>query len=49
LSTDYFPSISEWLLTIFALAFGFLVFLFGYLVLWMRPQHDIAVKEGQNV
>jgi protein NrfD len=49
LSTDYFPSISEWLLTIFALAFGFLVFLFGYLVLWMRPQPDIAVKEGQNV
>lgn len=49
LSTDYFPSMSEWLLTIFALAFGFLVFLFGYLVLWIRPHQDIAVKEGQNV
>jgi len=49
LSASYFPTLSEWLLTIFALAFGFLVFLFGYLVLWMRPHQDYVGKEGKNV
>jgi protein NrfD len=43
---DYFPSISEWLLTLFAMAFGFLVFLFGYQVLKLRPRGTDSVKEG---
>lgn len=38
LSPSYFPSLSEWLLTLFALAFGFLVFMAGYRLLWLRPQ-----------
>jgi protein NrfD len=38
LSTSYFPTVSEWLLMLFALAFGFLVFLYGYNVLWLRPR-----------
>jgi protein NrfD len=43
---DYFPTISEWLLTLFAVAFGFLVFLFGYQVLKLRPRSADSVKEG---
>jgi protein NrfD len=43
---DYFPSLSEWLLTLFAMAFGFLVFLFGYQVLKLRPRGTDSVKEG---
>jgi protein NrfD len=43
---DYFPTLSEWLLTLFAMAFGFLVFLFGYQVLKLRPRGADSVKEG---
>jgi protein NrfD len=43
---DYFPTLSEWLLTLFAMAFGFLVFLFGYQVLKLRPRGTDSVKEG---
>jgi len=40
LSTDYFPTLSEWLLTLFAMSFGLLVFLFGYHALRLRPSAD---------
>jgi protein NrfD len=40
LSTDYFPTLSEWLLTLFAMSFGLLVFLFGYHTLRLRPSAD---------
>lgn len=43
---DYFPTLSEWLLTLFAMAFGFLVFLFGYHVLKLRPRGGDTLKEG---
>jgi protein NrfD len=46
LMPDYFPTLSEWLLTLFAMAFGFLVFLFGYQVLKLRPRTTDPVKEG---
>jgi protein NrfD len=42
----YFPTISEWLVTLFALAFGFLVFLFGYTVLRLRPKTEISIEEA---
>lgn len=45
LKAYYFPSISEWLVTLFALAFGFLVFLFGFTVLRLRPHVDETSKE----
>ncbi|MBE2200059.1 MAG: polysulfide reductase NrfD [Anaerolinea sp.] len=45
LHTSYFPTISEWLVTLFALSFGFLVFLYGYNVLWLRPHADQTVEE----
>jgi protein NrfD len=48
LMTDYFPSLSEWLLTLFAMAFGFLVFLFGYQVLKLQPRSANPMKEGKN-
>jgi protein NrfD len=38
LTAGYFPTMSEWLLLLFALAFGFLVFMYGYHVLWLRPR-----------
>jgi protein NrfD len=44
LIADYFPTLAEWLVTLFALAFGFLVFLYGYHVLWLRPRAN--AKEG---
>jgi len=43
---DYFPTLSEWLVTLFAMAFGFLVFLFGFQVLKLRPRSADPVKEG---
>jgi protein NrfD len=43
---DYFPTVSEWLVTLFAMAFGFLVFLFGFQVLKLRPRSADPVKEG---
>lgn len=46
LLTDYFPSVSEWLVTIFALAFGFLIFMVGYHILWLRPRSTDNAKEG---
>lgn len=45
LKAYYFPTISEWLVTLFALAFGFLVFLFGFTVLHLRPRFDETSKE----
>lgn len=42
----YFPTVSEWLVTLFALAFGFLVFLFGYSVLHLRPKTEISIEEA---
>jgi protein NrfD len=44
----YFPTISEWLVTLFALAFGFLVFLFGFTVLRLRPHADPTSKEVKS-
>jgi protein NrfD len=38
LTASYFPAPSEWLLLLFALAFGFLVFMVGYHILWLRPR-----------
>jgi protein NrfD len=38
LTAGYFPTMSEWLILLFALAFGFLVFMYGYHVLWLRPR-----------
>lgn len=47
LLADYFPTLAEWLITLFALAFGFLVFLYGYRVLRLRPRaNNSAAKEG---
>jgi Ni/Fe-hydrogenase subunit HybB-like protein len=48
LKAYYFPTISEWLVTLFALAFGFLVFLFGFTVLRLRPRVDLTSKEVKN-
>lgn len=45
LNAGYFPTSSEWLVTLFALAFGFLVFLFGFTVLRLRPRVDETSKE----
>lgn len=46
LATSYFPTLSEWLVTLFAIAFGALVFLFGHYFLWQRFYQDTPVKEG---
>jgi protein NrfD len=48
LLTQYFPSLSEWLLALFAMAFGFLVFLFGYQVLKLQPRKAISMEEGKD-
>ena len=45
LNAGYFPTLSEWLVTLFAMAFGFLVFLFGFTVLRLRPHVDETSKE----
>lgn len=45
LNAGYFPTSAEWLVTLFALAFGFLVFLFGFTVLHLRPRVDETSKE----
>ncbi|MEY2818822.1 MAG: hypothetical protein RL275_2285 [Chloroflexota bacterium] len=45
LNAGYFPTSAEWLVTLFALAFGFLVFLFGFTVLRLRPRVDETSKE----
>lgn len=46
LMAGYFPTTSEWLVTLFALAFGFLVFLFGFTVLRLRPHVESTSKEA---
>lgn len=46
LNAGYFPSTSEWLVTLFAMAFGFLVFLFGFTVLRLRPRDESTSKEA---
>jgi protein NrfD len=46
LMATYFPTSSEWLITLFAMAFGFLVFLFGFTVLRLRPHDDSTSKEA---
>lgn len=45
LNAGYFPTSTEWLVTLFALAFGFLVFLFGFTVLRLRPHVEDTSKE----
>jgi protein NrfD len=45
LSTSYLPTLSEWLITLFALAFGFLVFVIGYNLLWLRPKAEENMEE----
>ena len=46
LTADYFPTMAEWLVTLFAMATGFLIFLFGYHFVSMRPQHaNHSIKE----
>lgn len=44
LAATYFPTLSEWLVTLFALAFGALVFLVGHMI-WLRPSNK-SVQEG---
>ena len=46
LNAGYFPTTSEWLVTLFAMAFGFLVFLFGFTVLRLRPRDESTSKEA---
>lgn len=46
MKTFYFPTSAEWLIAVFAIAFGFLVFMVGYHILWLRPRTDSATKEG---
>ena len=46
MKTFYFPTSAEWLIAIFAIAFGFLVFMIGYHILWLRPRTHSATKEG---
>jgi len=46
LMAQYFPTLSEWLVTLFALAFGFLVFLFGFTVLNLRPRVETPAEEA---
>ncbi|MDW8279231.1 MAG: NrfD/PsrC family molybdoenzyme membrane anchor subunit [Anaerolineales bacterium] len=48
LMAGYFPTLNEWLVTLFALAFGFLVFLFGFTVLRLRPHADISAEEASK-
>lgn len=49
LLADYFPTLAEWLLTLFALAFGFLVFMYGYRVLWLRPRaNNLVLSESEG-
>jgi molybdopterin-containing oxidoreductase family membrane subunit len=45
LMAGYFPTINEWMVTLFALAFGFLVFLFGFTVLRLRPHSENKTEE----
>ena len=46
LAAAYFPTLSEWLVTLFALAFGALVFLVGHMLV-LRMANDPA-KEGSS-
>jgi len=46
LRADYFPTANEWLVTLFALAFGYLVFLFGFTVLRLRPHVEVPAEEA---
>jgi protein NrfD len=46
LKAYYFPAMNEWLVTLFALAFGFLVFLFGFTVLRLRPRVENPAEEA---
>lgn len=46
LATTYFPTLSEWLVTLFAVAFGALVFLVGHYLLWQRFYSNAPVEEG---
>jgi protein NrfD len=46
LRAEYFPTANEWLVTLFALAFGFLVFLFGFTVLRLRPHVEKTAEEA---
>jgi molybdopterin-containing oxidoreductase family membrane subunit len=48
LKAYYFPTLSEWLVTLFALAFGFLVFLFGFTVLRLRPHVETSSEEASK-
>ena len=46
LMAGYVPTVSEWLVTLFALAFGFLIFLFGFTYLRLRPNTKSTSKEA---
>jgi len=48
LRAEYFPSANEWLVTLFALAFGYLVFLFGFTVLRLRPHVETPAEEASK-
>ncbi len=48
LAVSYFPSTSEWLVTVFALSFGLLVFLAGYQFLGLRPQPASNIERTNN-
>lgn len=48
LKAYYFPTFTEWLVTLFALAFGFLVFLFGFTVLRLRPHAETHPEEASK-
>lgn len=46
LAASYFPTLSEWLVTLFAMAFGVLVFLVGQYLLAQRSKKGTSPKEG---
>lgn len=46
LNAAYLPTLSEWLVVLFAMAFGALVFLVGHYILVQRINHNDPVKEG---
>lgn len=46
LAAGYFPTLSEWLVTLFAVAFGAIVFLVGHYFLVQQSKKNVPVKEG---
>jgi molybdopterin-containing oxidoreductase family membrane subunit len=47
LTAHYFPTLNEWLITGFAFSLGFLVFIFGFNVLRLRPHAEKITEEAE--